>query len=310
MPLLRRAGPPAGGASPFGDRSVQPALHLLHAPRGVCGPRVPGAGPAADVRRDRAAGAHLCRPGGAQDQTDRRRAAGVRPEIADLVRRLAVLPIELALSTNALLLRGQAAALRKAGLRRLNISLDAIDDAVFGEMNGLGVAATNVLAGIDEAQARGFAIKLNMVVQRGGERGAGAADGAPFRGGGKIPLRFIEFMDVGNSNRWGARAGFFPARTSWSCCAASSTWPRSPGPAAAHGAELPLHAHGARSSASSTRSPRPFAATATGCGFPPTASSSPVSSPGRGTISASSCARRRAGGGNRGDDPCGLDGAR
>jgi len=125
----------------------------------------------------------------------------VRPEIAELVRRLAVLPVELALSTNALLLHGQAAALREAGLRRLNISLDAIDHSVFGKMNGLGVPAANVLAGIDEAQARGFAIKLNMVVQRGVNESQVLPMARHFAAR-EIPLRFIEFMDVGNSNRW------------------------------------------------------------------------------------------------------------
>jgi cyclic pyranopterin phosphate synthase len=125
----------------------------------------------------------------------------LRPEIADLVRRLAVLPVELALSTNALLLQGQAATLREAGLQRLNISLDAIDDAVFGDMNGLGVATTQVLAGIDEAHARGFAIKLNMVVQRG-VNDAQVLPMARHFAARQIPLRFIEFMDVGNSNRW------------------------------------------------------------------------------------------------------------
>jgi cyclic pyranopterin phosphate synthase len=125
----------------------------------------------------------------------------LRPGLTELVRRLATLPVELALSTNALLLRGQAAPLREAGLQRLNISLDAIDDEVFGGMNGLGVKTGSVLAGIDEAQARGFAIKLNMVVQRG-VNDAQVLPMARHFAARKIPLRFIEFMDVGNSNRW------------------------------------------------------------------------------------------------------------
>jgi cyclic pyranopterin phosphate synthase len=125
----------------------------------------------------------------------------LRPGLAELVRRLAPLPVELALSTNALLLRGQAAALREAGLRRLNISLDGLDDAVFGQINGLGVATENVLAGIDEAQARGFVIKLNMVVQRGVNDQQVLPMARHFAARG-IPLRFIEFMDVGNTNRW------------------------------------------------------------------------------------------------------------
>ncbi len=125
----------------------------------------------------------------------------LRPGLVDLVRRLAPLPIELALSTNALLLESQAAALREAGLQRLNISLDAIEDPVFGEMNGLGVTTERVLAGIDEAQARGFVIKLNMVVQRGVNEGQVLPMARHFALR-QIPLRFIEFMDVGNNNRW------------------------------------------------------------------------------------------------------------
>jgi cyclic pyranopterin phosphate synthase len=125
----------------------------------------------------------------------------LRPGISELVRRLAALPVELALSTNALLLRRDAAALREAGLRRLNVSLDAIDNAVFGGMNGMGVETGNVLAGIDEAQARGFALKVNMVVQRG-VNDAQVLPMARHFAARKIPLRFIEFMDVGNENRW------------------------------------------------------------------------------------------------------------
>jgi GTP 3',8-cyclase len=125
----------------------------------------------------------------------------VRAGIEELVRKLAVLPVELALSTNALLLGHQAAALREAGLQRLNISLDAIDDAVFGAMNGLNAPAHDVLAGIDEAQARGFALKVNMVVQRGVNEMQVLPMARHFAAR-KIPLRFIEFMDVGNNNRW------------------------------------------------------------------------------------------------------------
>jgi cyclic pyranopterin phosphate synthase len=125
----------------------------------------------------------------------------VRAGIDELVRKLAALPVELALSTNAILLGRHAAPLREAGLRRLNISLDAIDDAVFGKMNGMDAPAQDVLAGIDEAQARGFALKVNMVVQRGVNEGQVLPMARHFAAR-KIPLRFIEFMDVGNSNHW------------------------------------------------------------------------------------------------------------
>jgi cyclic pyranopterin phosphate synthase len=125
----------------------------------------------------------------------------VRAGIEELVRKLAALPVELALSTNAILLGRHAAALREAGLRRLNISLDAIDDSVFGTMNGMDAPAQDVLAGIDEAQARGFALKVNMVVQRGVNEKQVLPMARHFASR-KIPLRFIEFMDVGNSNHW------------------------------------------------------------------------------------------------------------
>jgi cyclic pyranopterin phosphate synthase len=125
----------------------------------------------------------------------------VRAGIEDLVRKLSALPVELALSTNAILLARHAAALREAGLRRLNISLDAIDDSIFGAMNGMDAPAGDVLAGIDEAQARGFALKVNMVVQRGVNEKQVLPMARHFASR-KIPLRFIEFMDVGNNNRW------------------------------------------------------------------------------------------------------------
>jgi cyclic pyranopterin phosphate synthase len=125
----------------------------------------------------------------------------LRPHIEHLVEKLAALPVELALSTNALLLRSRATALHGAGLRRLNVSLDAMDDAVFGRMNGLGAPARQVLDGIDEAAARGFGIKVNMVVQRGVNEGQVVPMARHFAAR-KIPLRFIEFMDVGNSNHW------------------------------------------------------------------------------------------------------------
>jgi cyclic pyranopterin phosphate synthase len=125
----------------------------------------------------------------------------LRPDIEKLVEKLAALPVELALSTNALLLGSHAAALRDAGLRRLNISLDAMNDAVFGEMNGLGVSAWQVLDGIDMAAGRGFEIKVNMVVQRGVNEDQVVPMARHFAVR-QIPLRFIEFMDVGNRNQW------------------------------------------------------------------------------------------------------------
>jgi len=127
----------------------------------------------------------------------------VRSGLEGLVGKLSALPelTELALSTNGLLLRQQAAALYKAGLRRINLSLDAIDDGVFGEINGLGRPVEHVLDGIEAALETGFRIKVNMVVQRGVNE-AQILPMARHFAERKIPLRFIEFMDVGNVNGW------------------------------------------------------------------------------------------------------------
>ena len=127
----------------------------------------------------------------------------LRPHLDALVGKLSAIPelTELALSTNGLLLRQQAAVLYKAGLRRLNLSLDAIDDGVFGEINGLGRPVEHVLDGIEAALETGFRIKVNMVVQRGVNE-AQILPMARHFAERKIPLRFIEFMDVGNVNGW------------------------------------------------------------------------------------------------------------
>jgi cyclic pyranopterin phosphate synthase len=127
----------------------------------------------------------------------------LRPHLEDLVRRLATLPelAELALSTNGLLLPQKATALRDAGLQRINLSLDAIDDGVFGEINGLGRPATEVLAGLDAALDAGLEAKVNMVVQRGVNE-AQILPMARHFAERRVPLRFIEFMDVGNVNGW------------------------------------------------------------------------------------------------------------
>ncbi|MEJ0000638.1 MAG: GTP 3',8-cyclase MoaA [Verrucomicrobiota bacterium] len=127
----------------------------------------------------------------------------LRPHLEDLVRRLAAMPelSELALSTNGLLLAQKARALREAGLQRINLSLDAIDDQVFGAMNGLGRPADDVLRGLDAALAAGLRTKVNMVVQRG----VNETQVVPMAlriAERRVPLRFIEFMDVGNVNGW------------------------------------------------------------------------------------------------------------
>ena len=109
---------------------------------------------------------------------------------------------DLTLTTNGSRLVEQAPALRAAGLRRLTVSLDALDDATFRAMNDVDFPVHRVLRGIDAAVAAGFApIKVNMVVKRGVNDHEIAAMAERFRGRDFI-LRFIEYMDVGNSNGW------------------------------------------------------------------------------------------------------------
>ncbi|MEF7616147.1 GTP 3',8-cyclase MoaA [Aquincola sp. MAHUQ-54] len=111
-------------------------------------------------------------------------------------------PMDLTLTTNASLLARKAQALKDAGLQRVTISLDALDDAVFRRMNDVDFAVADVLAGIDAAQRAGFhSIKVNMVVRRGTNEQEIEPMARHFRGTG-ITLRFIEYMDVGSTNGW------------------------------------------------------------------------------------------------------------
>ena len=111
-------------------------------------------------------------------------------------------PLDLTLTTNASLLARKARSLRDAGLSRVSVSLDAIDDATFRRMNDVDFAVRDVLDGIETAQAAGLApIKVNMVVKRGTNDAEIVPMAAHFRGSGII-VRFIEFMDVGASNHW------------------------------------------------------------------------------------------------------------
>jgi cyclic pyranopterin phosphate synthase len=109
---------------------------------------------------------------------------------------------DLTLTTNGSLLAGKAQALRDAGLQRVTVSLDSLDDDVFGRMNDAGFPVAMVLAGIDAAAAAGLApIKVNMVVRRGVNEDSVLPMARHFRDRGHI-LRFIEYMDVGHSNGW------------------------------------------------------------------------------------------------------------
>lgn len=128
----------------------------------------------------------------------------LRPRLVDLVDRLSALDgiDDLAITTNAILLPKMAQALKTAGLGRITISLDSLDEPVFRSMSGGRGSVAEVLDGISAAEQAGFGtLKINTVVQRD-VNDAGVLEMVDhFRGSGHSP-RFIEFMDVGNLNHW------------------------------------------------------------------------------------------------------------
>ncbi len=110
--------------------------------------------------------------------------------------------LDLTLTTNAYLLPQQAQQLKDAGLQRITVSLDTLDDAIFREMNGRGVPVQRVLEGITAAAAVGLSpIKINAVVQKGVNDHTIVDLARHFQCSGHI-VRFIEYMDVGNRNGW------------------------------------------------------------------------------------------------------------
>lgn len=108
---------------------------------------------------------------------------------------------DLAMTTNGVLLPQMAERLMKAGLKRVTVSLDALDDALFGRINGQGIGVDAVIQGMEAAEAAGLKVKVNMMVRKGINESQIVPMLDFFRGSGRI-LRFIEFMDVGNSNGW------------------------------------------------------------------------------------------------------------
>ena len=128
----------------------------------------------------------------------------LRKNLPELVARLDKVASveETALTTNGLLLPKYAAALRDAGLDRVTVSLDTLDDALLSKMSGRAIKVQHVLAGVDAALNAGLSdIKINAVVQRGVNDESVLALVERFRGTGVI-VRFIEYMDVGNINHW------------------------------------------------------------------------------------------------------------
>ncbi|WP_374565376.1 GTP 3',8-cyclase MoaA [Ideonella sp.] len=135
----------------------------------------------------------------------------LRKHLENLVEMLAALrtpdgqALDLTLTTNGSLLSRKAATLKAAGLNRLTVSLDALDDAIFQRMNDVGFPVGEVLAGIDKALEVGLgSIKVNMVVKRGVNDTQVLPMARHFRDhyGSAVSLRFIEFMDVGATNGW------------------------------------------------------------------------------------------------------------
>lgn len=127
----------------------------------------------------------------------------LRRGLADLVAMLSCIDglDDLAITTNASLLAHRAESLALAGLHRVTVSLDALDPQIFAEMNGTGAKVERVLAGIGAARMHGLPVKVNAVIQRGKNE----SQILPLLHWGRergITVRFIEFMDVGESNGW------------------------------------------------------------------------------------------------------------
>jgi GTP 3',8-cyclase len=127
----------------------------------------------------------------------------VRRDVETLVAMLARIPgLDLTLTTNGSLLAQKAQALRDAGLDRITVSLDSLDDPTFRAMNDVDFPVARVLAGIDAARAAGLdPVKVNVVVKRGVNDDGVVAMARAFRGTGVV-VRFIEYMDVGHTNGW------------------------------------------------------------------------------------------------------------
>jgi cyclic pyranopterin phosphate synthase len=127
----------------------------------------------------------------------------IRRNLERLVEMLARIPgLDLAMTTNASLLAHKAESLRKAGLERITVSLDSLDNDVFMAMNDVRFPVDRVLEGIEAAEASGFhPIKVNCVVRRGMNEHTVVDMARRFKGTGHI-VRFIEYMDVGTTNGW------------------------------------------------------------------------------------------------------------
>ena len=125
----------------------------------------------------------------------------VRRDLERLIAQLAELDVDLTLTTNGSLLPQKAQVLAEAGLRRITVSLDSLDDAIFRALNDVDFSVERVLDGIDAASAAGLPVKVNAVIKRGVNDDQVVPLAAFFRERGHT-LRFIEYMDVGHTNGW------------------------------------------------------------------------------------------------------------
>jgi GTP 3',8-cyclase len=125
----------------------------------------------------------------------------LRVGIEDLIHMLSALPVDLTLTTNASALPKKAQALKDAGLKRITVSLDSLDDEIFKSMNDVDFPVSRVLDGIEAAQAVGMPVKVNCVVKRGVNEHQVVELARHFKGSG-VTLRYIEYMDVGATNGW------------------------------------------------------------------------------------------------------------
>lgn len=127
----------------------------------------------------------------------------LRKDLTKLIARLVKIDglVDIGLTTNAIHLTKQAKALKEAGLHRVNVSLDAIDDDTFRNINGRNINTKPVIKGIIAAKEAGLEVKVNMVVKKGMNDHQVLPMAAYFKEQG-ITLRFIEFMDVGSTNGW------------------------------------------------------------------------------------------------------------
>ncbi len=125
----------------------------------------------------------------------------VRRELEILIAQLSALGVELTLTTNGSLLPQKADALAAAGLNRITVSLDSLDDDVFRSLNDVDFSVQRVLDGIDAASAAGLPVKVNAVIKRGVNDDQVVPLARFFRDQGHT-LRFIEYMDVGHTNGW------------------------------------------------------------------------------------------------------------